>query len=254
MAQSSQCVAARAHPLFAVRSRIGDEAGHADVFPRRSVVLSRSDLQFGPRRARAPASDFAVRYGPHRTRVGIGLSVRHRPAWTRQYAVRGASMTPSQTVGPFFAFSLTAKPLGQMAGPDAIVELWQADASGKYEHPEDMQPRSPDPAFCGFGRLGTDEAGTCRFETIRPGRVPGLAGDQQAPHINVIVLARGMLSALFTRIYFADDPANAEDAALALVPEDRRSTLLAQPDAAQPGVWNFDIHLSGDRETVFFDL
>jgi len=185
-------------------------------------------------------------------------------------------MTPSQTVGPFFAFSLTAKPLGQMAGPgalgepvrlairvfdaqgapvpDAIVELWQADASGKYEHPEDMQPRSPDPAFCGFGRLGTDEAGTCRFETIRPGRVPGLAGDQQAPHINVIVLARGMLSALFTRIYFADDPANAEDAALALVPEDRRSTLLAQPDAAQPGVWNFDIHLSGDRETVFFDL
>src|SRR5215469_17850956 len=89
--------------------------------------------------------------------------------------------------------------------PDGMVELWQADASGKYEHPEDRQQRTPDPTFCGFGRMGTDQAGTCVFETIRPGQVPGFAGKAQAPHISVIVLARGMLLPLFTRIYFAGD-------------------------------------------------
>ncbi len=185
-------------------------------------------------------------------------------------------MTPSQTVGPFFHFSLSANTLGQMAGPaaageavrlavrvfdgegvpvpDAIIELWQADTSGKYEHPEDTQNRAPDATFCGFGRMGTDETGTCVFETIRPGRVPGIGEKAQAPHINVIVLARGMLDGLFTRIYFAGDPANAEDAALSLVPEDRRATLLANPDTGRGGTWSFEIHLCGERETVFFDL
>src|SRR5689334_2099969 len=185
-------------------------------------------------------------------------------------------ITASQTVGPFFSFSLTANPLGQMRQPqasgdairlvirlfdgegapipDGIIELWQADATGKYEHPEDTQPAIPDAAFCGFGRLGTDPMGTCVFETIRPGRVPGLGETRQAPHINVIVLARGMLLPLFTRIYFAGDSANPEDAALSAVPEDRRSTLLAQPDATRTATWTFDIHLSGRRETVFFDL
>ena len=185
-------------------------------------------------------------------------------------------ITASQTVGPFFAFSLTATPLGQMrqpqtAGeplrlvirlldgegapiPDGIIELWQADGSGKYEHPEDKQQRAPDATFCGFGRMGTDHTGACVFETIRPGTVPGLGKTQQARHINVIVLARGMLLPLFTRIYFAGDPANKEDAALLMVPEDRRPTLLAQPDASRSGTWNFDIHLCGERETVFFDL
>jgi protocatechuate 3,4-dioxygenase alpha subunit len=185
-------------------------------------------------------------------------------------------ITASQTVGPFFSFSLTAKPLGQMrqpqtAGepvrlvirlfdgegapiPDGIIELWQADASGKYAHPEDRQPRAPDATFCGFGRMGTDQTGTSVFETIRPGKVPGRRETRQAPHINVIVLARGMLLPLFTRIYFAGDPANKEDAAIAMVPEDRRSSLLAQPDASRPGTWNFDIHLCGESETVFFDL
>jgi protocatechuate 3,4-dioxygenase alpha subunit len=185
-------------------------------------------------------------------------------------------MTPSQTVGPFFHFSLTTNRLGRMAGPgaageavrlavrvfdgegvpvpDAIIELWQADASGKYEHPEDTQDRSADPAFCGFGRMGTDETGTCVFETIRPGRVPGIGQRAQAPHINVIVLARGMLDVLFTRVYFADDAANAADAALSLVPENRRATLLAHPDVDRAGTWNFEIHLCGERETVFFDL
>ena len=186
-------------------------------------------------------------------------------------------ITASQTVGPFFSFSLTENPLlGQMRQPhahgepvrlvvrlldgqdapvpDGMIELWQADASGKYEHPEDRQPAVPDPAFCGFGRIGTDVTGTCVFETIRPGRVPGYGETRQAPHINVTVFARGMLLPLFSRIYFAGDPANKEDAALALVPEDRRPTLLAQPDADRPGTWHFNIHLCGDRETVFFDL
>src|SRR5690349_5083078 len=185
--------------------------------------------------------------------MGSGLSVRYRAARAKRDAIRGGMMlTPSQTVGPFFSFSLTAKPLGQMWQsetpgiplrlvirlldgdgspiPDGIIELWQADGSGTYEHPEDPQARTADPGFCGFGRLGTDAAGTCVFETIRPGRVPGLHKTLQAPHINVTVLARGMLLPLFTRIYFAGDPANSEDAVLSLVPGDRRQTLFAQPD------------------------
>ena len=181
--------------------------------------------------------------------------------------------TPAQTVGPFFHFSLTAQQkLGRMAGPaargerirlairvfdsegtpapDAMIELWQADANGKYEHPEDTQAQAPDPDFCGFGRLQTDESGGCVFDTVRPGRVPAAGGERQAPHINVIVLARGVLAPLFTRLYFADDAANAADGVLALVPEDRRETLMAR---LRDRAWRFDIHLSGDRETVFFD-
>jgi protocatechuate 3,4-dioxygenase alpha subunit len=185
-------------------------------------------------------------------------------------------ITASQTVGPFFSFSLTAKPLGQMrhaktsgeparlvirlldgAGapiPDGIIELWQADAAGKYEHPEDDQPGIPDATFCGFGRMGTDQTGTCVFDTIRPGSVPGLGKILQAPHISVTVLARGILLPLFTRIYFAGEPANNEDPALLTVPENRRPTLLAHRDTGQRGTWTFDIRLCGDRETVFFDL
>jgi protocatechuate 3,4-dioxygenase alpha subunit len=185
-------------------------------------------------------------------------------------------ITASQTVGPFFSFSLTAKPVGQMRQPqtvgepvrlvirlfdgeeapipDGIIELWQADAAGKYDHPEDKQQQAVDATFCGFGRMGTDQNGTCVFETIRPGRVPGSTETRQAPHVNVIVLARGMLLPLFTRIYFADEPTNKDDAALLEVPEDRRSTLLAHPDTSVPGTWNFDIRLCGDCETVFFDL
>ncbi len=176
--------------------------------------------------------------------------------------------TPSQTVGPFFHYSLTVNPaLACMAGargerirlavrvfdgdgapvPDAMVELWQADADGKYEHPEDPQDKTPDAALCGFGRAPTGDGGECVFETVRPGRV--LA---QAPHINVIVLARGVLAPLFTRIYFVGNPANAEDYVLGLVPAERRETLMARPE--KEGTWRFDIYLSGDRETVFFDL
>jgi len=183
----------------------------------------------------------------------------------------------SQTLGPFFHFALTANTaLGRMAGPEArgeriqltvrlfdsdgapvedgMIELWQADTNGKYCHPEDRREMASDMGLCGFGRMGTDSHGRCVFETVRPGRVPGSNGHDQAPHINVIVLARGLLLPLFTRIYFDGDPANTEDEALSLVPEPRRAALMAHADPNRPGAWNFDIHLAGDRETVFFDL
>lgn len=182
----------------------------------------------------------------------------------------------SQTVGPFFSFALTAdEDLGRMARdgasgeriflvvrvldgdgrplPDAMIELWQADAGGKYPHPEDRQDKTPDPAFRNFGRLGTDESGACVFETVRPGPVPAPDGGWQAPHINVHVFARGILRHLMTRIYFAGDPANSEDPIFSLAPFERRETLLAAPDPEEPGAWNFDIYLAGAMETVFFE-
>jgi protocatechuate 3,4-dioxygenase alpha subunit len=137
--------------------------------------------------------------------------------------------------------------------PDGMIELWQADASGQHRHPADAQEREPDPAFCGFGRLATDAEGVCRFETIRPGRILDGRGGSQAPHINVSVFARGLLSRLCMRVYFEGDPTLAEDAVLALVPAERRHTLLAKRGAT-PGDWTFDIHLQGPRETVFFDI
>jgi protocatechuate 3,4-dioxygenase alpha subunit len=183
---------------------------------------------------------------------------------------------PSQTVGPFYHFGLTTNPdLGCLTSsqakgerihlrlrlldgdgqpvPDGMIELWQADASGKYDHPADTQERAPDPAFCGFGRLATDHAGACTFDTVRPGRVPDRRGGCQASHVNVSVFARGLLRRLCTRVYFDGDPALPEDPVLALAPEGRRQTLIAQHDAAT-GCWCFDIHLQGERETVFFDL
>jgi protocatechuate 3,4-dioxygenase, alpha subunit len=185
--------------------------------------------------------------------------------------------TPWQTVGPYFAISLAGGySVEHIAGPntkgervklmcamfdgegqgvdEALVEIWQANADGKYNHPDDPQDKPVDPDFLGFGRQATDENGVCVFETIKPGRVPGPNGAMQAPHLAVSVLARGILRWLPTRIYFAGDPANEQDPVLALVPKQRRETLMAQPVANQPGAWRFDIHLSGENETVFFDV
>jgi protocatechuate 3,4-dioxygenase alpha subunit len=111
-----------------------------------------------------------------------------------------------------------------------------------------------DPEFLGFGRMPTAPDGSCEFETIKPGRVPGAGNVLQAPHLNLAVFARGMLKQLYTRVYFTGEPANQADPVLALVPKERRSTLLAQPDPARPGGWRFDIHLQGEQETVFFDV
>lgn len=194
--------------------------------------------------------------------------------------------TPSQTVGPFFAYGLVPEQynysfasvadgnmvddttegqririLGHVydgAGdlvPDALIEIWQANAHGRYNHPaDDRKDNLLDPNFKGFGRTGTGTTPDNRFvfDTIKPGSVDG----EQAPHLNVIVLMRGMLLHAYTRIYFSDEgKANAADTLLSSVPEDRRETLIATRDVELPGrVYRFDIHMQGDRETVFFDV
>jgi protocatechuate 3,4-dioxygenase, alpha subunit len=182
--------------------------------------------------------------------------------------------TPSQTVGPYLHLGLTdAGSIARIASdgakgqrvwltfrvldgngapvPDAMIELWQADTEGNYVHQESSADGA---AFHGFGRLATGEDGSCTFETIKPGRVPGPCETLQAPHINVSILGRGILKRLATRVYFAGEPANAADLVLALVPENRRATLLAQPDPARTSHWIFDVQLRGEGETVFFDV
>ena len=187
--------------------------------------------------------------------------------------------TPSQTVGPFFHLGLDrpewgdltrSNPAGEkiaIAGrvldgdgapvPDAMIELWQANAAGRYNHPDDRQDEKPlDPNFRGFGRVATDGEGRFRVVTIKPGPVPGRGNALQAPHINIAVFARGMLIHLFTRIYFAEDPRNAADPLLSSIDDAAvRGTLLArQAGAGEPPVWEFDIVLQGDRETAFLDI
>lgn len=186
-------------------------------------------------------------------------------------------LTPSQTVGPFFHGGLLSAPLNVLATPqtpgeririegrildgdrapvpDAMVEVWQADAAGRYRHPLDAGAAAAADGFTGFGRCGTDEAGAFWFETIRPGRVPAPGAGLQAPHLNVAVFARGLLDHLVTRLYFEDEAANATDPVLALVPPGRRGTLLARRVAADGRtVYRFDIILQGEGETVFFEL
>ena len=186
--------------------------------------------------------------------------------------------TPSQTVGPFFHFGLVRDGVhGTMAGagtrgqritlrihvtdadglpvPDAIVELWQADADGRYVRPDDVsRPVATDDRFIGFGRLPTSPDGTCVFETIRPGLVADPEGRFQAAHINLCFFSRGLLRHLYTRIYFAGDDRLDEDVVLANVPADRRQTLLATPVEGAPAQWRFALRLQGAGETVFFDL
>ncbi|NCP18996.1 MAG: protocatechuate 3,4-dioxygenase subunit alpha [Erythrobacter sp.] len=136
---------------------------------------------------------------------------------------------------------------------DAMVEIWQANAAGRYRSADD--PRDDiaiDPHFVGFGRSSTSEAGEFRFRTVMPGRVPGPGGSLQAPHIAVSLFARGVLRRLATRIYFAGSDGLADDPVLALVPAERRDTLIARRDGE--GVWRLDLRLGGEGETVFFDL
>jgi protocatechuate 3,4-dioxygenase alpha subunit len=185
--------------------------------------------------------------------------------------------TPSQTVGPYFAYGLTPAQYGyawtSIAGQqladettpgtririegqvldgkgqpidDALVEIWQADGNGRHAG----EPGS-NSGFAGFGRCGTGTLGQGRyaFDTVKP----GVATVGDAPHVNLILQMRGLLGHLFTRIYFADEAdANAADPVLLAVPEDRRGTLVAL--TAGKGVYRFDIHMQGDRETVFLDL
>jgi len=190
---------------------------------------------------------------------------------------RDLTPTPSQTVGPYLHLGLTDRnsvsclASNDVQGermrlscrvldgdgipvPDAMIELWQADSAGNYNHPDDPRRSRGNPAFHGYGRLPTGDDGICIFETIKPGPVPGLNGQMQAPHFNVSVLGRGLLKRLSTRIYFAGEALNSTDQALALVPADRRHTLLAEPESERPNGWRFDVRLCGEGETVFFDV
>jgi protocatechuate 3,4-dioxygenase, alpha subunit len=185
------------------------------------------------------------------------------------------SATSSQTVGPFFAGALLREPMDDLARdaargaritiegrvldgdgaavPDAMIEIWQANADGRYNHPEDTHEARLDAGFRGFGRAGTDAQGIFRFHTIKPGPVPGSGGRLQAPHVNVIVFARGLLTHLHTRIYFPGEALNATDAWLNAAPEERRHTLVAKPGTSA-SAFQFDIILQGADETVFFDV
>ena len=157
-------------------------------------------------------------------------------------------VTPSQTVGPFFWFGLCARPCNELARggvrvvgrvldgagepiPDAMVEIWQADESGRYR------------GNFGWARCGTDDDGRFWFATVKPGRV-----DRQAPHLAVLVFARGLLKPVLTRMYFPDED-NSGDPVLSSVESERRATLVAVPDGNE---LRFDVHLQGERETVFF--
>ncbi len=194
-----------------------------------------------------------------------------------------STITPSATVGPFFLFGLVPSTLGgtdlitnnlvtadvsgeririegrvldgdRVPVPDALVEIWQADAAGRYRHPQDARAR-PNAAFLGFGRAATDDQGRYAFETIKPGAVPFDEREHQAPHICVTVFARGLLNHLVTRLYFDDEAGNAGDPVLQHVPEERRGTIVARrvPEVSAP-TYRFDIVLQGVGETVFFNV
>lgn len=184
--------------------------------------------------------------------------------------------TTSQTVGPYFRIGMrwhyqeNLAPAG-FAGervtvqgrvldgdglpvPDAILEIWQANSQGKYAHPEDTQSKPMEQGFSGYGRVPTNNNGAFRFTTIKPGPVPGPGDKDQAPHLLVSVFMRGLLTRLITRIYFPNDPRNADDYILKLVEPERRSTLIAKPCNGRPGELDWDVVLQGANETVFFEL
>jgi protocatechuate 3,4-dioxygenase alpha subunit len=142
---------------------------------------------------------------------------------------------------------------------DVLIEIWQANAAGKYNHPADRQDKPLDPHFRGWGRAGSDfQTGVYTFETIKPGPVVGRKGHRpMAPHVNFWIVARGINIGLNTRIYFSDEAeANAVDPVLNLIEHpSRRETLIAQrTERGAEVVYIFDIRLQGDRETVFFDI
>ncbi len=185
-------------------------------------------------------------------------------------------LTPSQTVGPYFAFGLTdpweeredavapyhaeaIEVFGHVLDgrgepiPDAMIETWQADPNGRFDHPDDPRGAVAFEGFRGFARSGTDDEGRWRVRTLKPGSFPAADSTPQAPHLLVTVMARGVLRQLTTRIYFGDEPtANAADPVLQSLPDDARATLIAEPVDGRG--YRFDIILQGDGETAFFSL
>ena len=184
-------------------------------------------------------------------------------------------LTPFNTVGPFFKLLVRERPEGTdclvseatrgeritiqgmlrdgQGKPvdDGLVEIWQADENGHYHHPQDPAQDQADPAFAGFGRAATARGGLFSFRTIKPGAVRGPDGRLQAPHILVSVMARGVMSRCWTRLYFAGETLNESDPILQMVPAERRDTLIAR--RAPDGSHEFNIVLQGQGETVFFD-
>ena len=182
--------------------------------------------------------------------------------------------TPSQTVGPYLSIGLGREPatahvvdpaderairlrgtVFDGAGdpvPDGMVETWQANAAGRYAHPADDRPEAPlESGFLGFGRALTAPYGSFELVTVKPGRVPWPGGGLQAPHIEVVVFARGLLKHAVTRVYFPDEEAaNAEDPVLSRLGEAARATLVAVPE--DDGGLRFDIRLQGAAHTTFF--
>jgi protocatechuate 3,4-dioxygenase alpha subunit len=185
-------------------------------------------------------------------------------------------VTPSQTIGPFFHRSLLRDDLSDLTSrcpsgeritiegeildgdgapvSDAMVEIWQANAAGRYNHPADTQDKPLDPAFDGFGRTATDAHGRFVFRTIKPGPVRDAGDFVNAPHINLTIFARGLLHHLVTRIYFPNEPLNQSDPVLSSVPAARRETLIAARTAENASTYRVNIALQGERETVFFDI
>ena len=183
--------------------------------------------------------------------------------------------TPSQTVGPFFHDALLDRDRSRLVSPDhpeaikiegkiydgagepvpdAMVEIWQANSAGRYDHPADDREDLPlEEDFSGFGRSGTDGGGEFSFVTVKPGPVPGPDGRLQAPHIMVSVFARGLLKRLVTRIYFPDEEeTNSVDPVLSSIEDrDLRNTLIAHDTG---GVLHFDIRLQGEDQTAFFEF
>ncbi|GAB4128856.1 MAG: protocatechuate 3,4-dioxygenase subunit alpha [Roseiflexaceae bacterium] len=189
------------------------------------------------------------------------------------------AITSSQTVGPFFHDCLlrsdahipvltTPTTIGQrirlegrvfdgdgVGVPDAMLELWQANSYGRYNHPNDTRDLPLDPAFSGYGRTGTSSDGSYWFETIKPGVVPFDASRNQAPHLSLALFGRGLLNHLFTRVYFGDEEANANDPILQRVASSRQATLIATPQVQSDIIiYRFDIVLQGPNETVYFNF
>jgi protocatechuate 3,4-dioxygenase, alpha subunit len=182
-------------------------------------------------------------------------------------------LTPSQTVGPYLSIGLIREHIGsslvpdddpraiRIRGrvldgngdpvPDGMVEIWQANAAGRYASPADARGEVPlEEGFQGFGRSGTVDDGRFEFVTVKPGKVPMPDGRLQAPHIVVGVFARGLLKRLVTRLYFPDEEeANAADPVLAGLDDGERATLIAR---SEDGALRFDIQLQGDGQTTFF--
>lgn len=185
-------------------------------------------------------------------------------------------LTPTQTVGPYFSLGMMPEDSnvlvqsntegehirieGNIFDSDGdplfnvLLEIWQANAHGRYNHPLDRRSLPLDPTFSGFGRTSTDANGYYWFQTIKPGPVPYPEDGMQAPHIVLLVHASGVSHPLITRIYFADDPRTETDPILQGVPPNRRSTMLAKREERDgEAVYRFDIVLRGEAEELVLE-